>query len=684
MAVEFSTPIRFLRGVGEAKNACFAKLGLLTAGELLSFFPRSYEDRGNIKLIADCPEGENCALLLTVRSAPVVSRSMRSGISYIKFTASDESDSVEITFFNRPWLEKSIVVGRRFRFYGKLAYGSYCLEMNSPEMEPYNSELPSILPVYPLTKGLTQLAVASAVKEAACLIDSMPETLPEGLRAQHGLMGRRDAYRALHFPKSLEEVAKAKHSLAFEELLIFQLAVRRLRSKLETFDAPEMSYKDTGIGKFFSSLPYELTGAQQRTVKEVLGDLCRAVPMRRLVQGDVGSGKTVVAAAAMLFAVKNSYQCALMVPTEILASQHFETLEKLYEGLDIRVELLLGSTPAKNKKKIKEGLKNGSVDIVVGTNAVIQKDVEYCSLGLVITDEQHRFGVVQRASLAEKNAEKQPHSLVMSATPIPRSLSLVLYGDMDVSIIDELPAGRQKIETRAYSDEKRGAIFAFLQKQIDAGSQAYIICPLVEENEESDRKSVESYEELLRSYLPAVKAEFLHGRMKSADKDRAMKAFAAGEVSVLVSTTVVEVGVNVPNATVMLIENAECYGLSQLHQLRGRVGRGTKKSYCILMAGKGSEKAMERLSVMSSTNNGFEVANADLVQRGPGDFFGSRQSGELKFKHASMADMSLIEKTHRAVSEIESEAGYTAEELEMVYKAVDGFFDENGSQEIFN
>ena len=684
MAVEFSTPIRFLRGVGEAKNACFAKLGLVTAGELISFFPRSYEDRGNIKLISECSEGENCALLLTVRSAPVLSRSMRSGISYIKFTAGDESGSVEVTFFNQPWLEKSIVVGRRFRFYGKLNYGSYCLEMSSPEMEVYNPELPSILPVYPLTKGLTQGAVSGAMREAACLIDLLPETLPESLREKHGLMSRRDAYRALHFPKSMEEVAKAKHSLAFEELLVFQLAVRRLRGKLETFNAPAMSYKDTGIGRFFSSLPYELTGAQQRTVKEVLGDLCRSVPMRRLVQGDVGSGKTVIAAGAMLFAVKNSYQCVLMVPTEILASQHFDTLTKLYEGLDISVELLLGSTPAKNKKKIKEGLKNGSVDIVVGTNAVIQKDVEYCSLGLVITDEQHRFGVVQRAALAEKNAERQPHSLVMSATPIPRSLSLVLYGDMDISIIDELPAGRQKIETKAYSDEKREAVFAFLKKQIDAGSQAYIICPLVEENEELDRKSVEAYAELMQSYLPDVRAEFLHGRMKSADKDRAMKAFAAGEVSVLVSTTVVEVGVNVPNATVMLIENAECYGLSQLHQLRGRVGRGTKKSYCILMTGKGSEKSMERLSVMSQTNNGFEVANADLLQRGPGDFFGSRQSGELRFKHASMADMPLIEQTHKAIDEIEVGVGYTADDLEMIYKAVDGFFDENGSKEIFN
>ncbi|MBR6796298.1 MAG: ATP-dependent DNA helicase RecG [Clostridia bacterium] len=684
MAVEFSTPIRFLRGVGEAKNACFAKLGLVTAGELIGFFPRSYEDRGNIKLVSECPEGENCALLLTVRSAPVLSRSMRSGISYIKFTAGDESGSVEVTFFNQPWLEKSIVVGRRFRFYGKLNYGSYCLEMSSPEMEVYNPELPSILPVYPLTKGLTQGAVSGAMREAACLIDLLPETLPQSLREKHGLMSRRDAYRALHFPKSMEEVAKAKHSLAFEELLVFQLAVRRLRGKLETFNAPAMSYKDTGIGRFFSSLPYELTGAQQRTVKEVLGDLCRSVPMRRLVQGDVGSGKTVIAAGAMLFAVKNSYQCVLMVPTEILASQHFDTLTKLYEGLDISVELLLGSTPAKNKKKIKEGLKNGSVDIVVGTNAVIQKDVEYCSLGLVITDEQHRFGVVQRAALAEKNAERQPHSLVMSATPIPRSLSLVLYGDMDISIIDELPAGRQKIETKAYSDEKREAVFAFLKKQIGAGSQAYIICPLVEENEELDRKSVEAYAELMQSYLPNVRAEFLHGRMKSADKDRAMKAFAAGEVSVLVSTTVVEVGVNVPNATVMLVENAECYGLSQLHQLRGRVGRGTKKSYCILMTGKGSEKSMERLSVMSQTNNGFEVANADLLQRGPGDFFGSRQSGELRFKHASMADMPLIEQTHKAIDEIEVGAGYTAEDLRMIYTAVDSFFDENGSKEIFN
>jgi len=659
MAVNRDTPLRFIKGVGEATGNKLAKLGLVTAGDLIEFFPRRYEYRDELYPLADAPLGEPCATVLTVCSAPSL-RYGNKNISYVKVNACDQSGTATLTFFNQPWMEKSLVSGRKFRVWGKVERYGYSFQITSPEIEPYSDSLPKVLPIYPLTKGVNQQLIRRLVKTVEECIAEEESPLPPEIIEKHALLPRSEAIHALHFPESREIVEKAKRSLAFEELILFQLALRRVRGSVNRGLATAMSYKDTGIGKFFTALPFSLTSAQERVVKEVFADLCKEVPMCRMVQGDVGSGKTVIAAAAMAFAVKNGLQCAMMAPTEILANQHFITLGKLFEGFGIELALLTGSTSAKEKRRIKDGLKDGSIAAVVGTNAIIQKDVEYLNLGLVITDEQHRFGVLQRAALADKSTGKCPHSLVMSATPIPRSLSLILYGDMDISVIDSLPPGRQVIETRCVGEEKRAAVYDFIGKQIGKGRQAYIICPLVEDSEGTadDKKSVESYNALFAKAMPNVKALCLHGRMKGKEKDEVMSAFEKGDASVLISTTVVEVGVNVPNATVMLIENAECFGLSQLHQLRGRVGRGSHKSFCIML----TDKASERLEVLCRTNDGFKIAEADLAARGPGDFFGARQSGDARFIHATAADIPLIETTRNLAAGLEKHPSPVLEE----------------------
>ncbi len=675
MVVNRDTPLRFIKGVGEATGNKLAKLGLITAGDVAEFFPRRYEFRDEVYALADAPLGELCSTVLTVCSAPSL-RYGNKGISYVKVNACDESGTATLTFFNQPWIEKSLVAGRKFRVWGKVDRYGYAFQITAPEIEPYSDALPQILPVYPLTKGVTQQLIRRIVKAIEGCIELTESPLPAEIYRRYDLPVKRVAVHDLHFPRSKEQIEKAKKSLAFEELLLFQLALRRVRGSVNRGVAHAMSFKDTGIGKFFTALPFPLTDAQERVIKEVFGDLCKSVPMCRMVQGDVGCGKTVIAAAAMLFAVKNGMQCAMMAPTEILANQHFITLSELFKDFGVELALLTGSTTAKEKRRIKAGLKDGAVNAVVGTNAIIQKDVEYNRLGLVITDEQHRFGVLQRAALADKSEKLTPHSLVMSATPIPRSLSLILYGDMDVSIIDKLPPGRQVVETRCVGEDKRAAVFDFLKKQTDKGRQAYIICPLVEDGEGNgdDKKSVESYKALFEKALPDVSSVCLHGRMKGKEKDAVMSAFERGEAAVLISTTVVEVGVNVPNATVMIIENAECFGLSQLHQLRGRVGRGSYKSFCILM----TDKAAPRLEVLCETTDGFRIAEADLAQRGPGDFFGARQSGDSRFVHATSADLPLIEETRNLAKELAADMSRTLED------AVGQYISALGSENIFN
>ncbi|MBQ7646657.1 MAG: ATP-dependent DNA helicase RecG, partial [Clostridia bacterium] len=487
----------------------------------------------------------------------------------------------------------------------------------------------------------------------------------------------------MHFPSSALKLAKAKETLAFEELLIFQLAMRMLKKNASSSSANKMSYKGRSISKFFDVLPFSLTSAQQRVIKEILDDLCKECAMTRIVIGDVGSGKTVIAAAAMYFTVmqKKGYQCAFMAPTEILANQHYATITKLFSLFGFHIELLTGSMTAKEKSRIKKSLKEGETDIVIGTHALIQSDVAFKDLTLMITDEQHRFGVAQRSGLADKG--KSVHTLVMSATPIPRTLSLVLYGDMDVSIIDELPPGRQKVDTFVINNDIRDRAYQFVRKQIQAGFQAYIICPLVEENETLSRKAAETvFKALSEEIFPDIKCGLIHGRLNAKAKDEVMRLFKEGDIRILVSTTVIEVGVDVPNANIILIENAECFGLSQLHQLRGRIGRGNQKSYCILVLGEDNKKAETRMEVFKKENDGFKIAAEDLSLRGPGDFFGLRQSGKLEFKAASLADIALIEKT-KEVCETAMEKLDT-KEFAPLKKALKAFFENMISKNMVN
>lgn len=652
--MDFNTPLQYIKGIGEARSKCFAKLGLSRAGDLLSFFPRTYQYRGETKKVAEVSDGELCSLILTVDS-PVKSGGGK--VQYIKFTAGDDTGTVNITFFNQKWLLKVFSQGRAFRFYGKVSFGFYGKEMVSPEVEPilHGKKLQDVIPVYPLTKGLTQKTVYSAVKNVLPLSESLEDALPDDIRKKYSLLSVKEAVKLIHAPSRREDVAKARRSLAFEELAVFQTALRISRRGTTQAKGIKMTFKNSGIKSFFDALPYSLTSAQEKSVKEILGDMCKDTPMTRLLQGDVGSGKTVVAAAAVYFAAKNGCQSAFMAPTEILAAQHAKTLDKMLSSFGIRVGLLTGSMSKKQKTSLQENIKKGAVDVIVGTNALIQDAVEYQALGLVITDEQHRFGVMQRARLTEKGGvgNIKPHMLVMSATPIPRTLSLILYGDLDISVLNELPPGRQKVDTYLVGSDKRERVFKMIRSRIDEGNQAYIICPLVEENEESDKQSAEGYAEALRrGNFSDINIGMLHGRMSPAEKDAVMRAFSEGEIKILVSTTVVEVGVDVPNATVILIENAECFGLSQLHQLRGRVGRGKDKSMCVLLSDHAHGKTENRLKIMCETNDGFAIASADLDQRGPGDFFGEKQSGELVFRVASAADMEMLEEAKKLSEEM--------------------------------
>ncbi|PKM62319.1 MAG: ATP-dependent DNA helicase RecG [Firmicutes bacterium HGW-Firmicutes-21] len=683
--IKRDTPIRFLKGIGEARAEILISLGLNTAEDLLYFFPRGYENRGDISTIENAPEGELCSLMLTIESPPN-ERVSKNGLTYTKSIATDGTGSIELVFFNQRWITKALSVGRVFRVYGRITHGLFGSTMSSPIIEAVyeGKQLQSIIPVYPLSKGLTQKIISDTVRQALPLCDEIENTLPEDITDRFGLLEKSAALRYMHNPSDTETLEKARRTIAFEELLIYRLALSRMKEQSIDFKAPQMNYKGTGVAKFFEELPFSLTTAQERVIKEIFADLCTDKPMMRLVQGDVGSGKTILAAAAIFFTVKNGLQAAMMAPTEILANQHYKTLDRLLSPFGIKVALLTSGVKQKEKEQIKQCLEDGSIQVAVGTHALIQGSVVYKSLGLAVTDEQHRFGVIQRASLVEKGEaeELRAHTLVMSATPIPRTLSLILYGDLEVSVLDVLPPGRQRIETYTVSGDYRDRIYEFIRKQIAMGYQAYIICPLVEENEELPRKAVEAYAETLKtSVFSDITVGFIHGRLSAKAKEKEMHDFVTGVSKVLVSTTVVEVGVDVPNATVMLIENAECFGLSQLHQLRGRIGRGKAKSYCVLMSDSKSAKSKERLEIMAETNDGFAIAEADLKLRGPGDFFGERQSGEISFKCADIADTTLIADTGEALKMLadlpnNGESG--------LMRAVDKFFENTRDGKIFN
>ena len=649
-----NTDIRYIKGVGEARAKSLAKLGITDLRSLLSYFPRAYDDRRAYKKIADLIPGENACVCAVIAGEPKLSR-IRKGLDLIKLRAVDETGALELTYFNQSYLKNTFHTGDAYVFFGRAEGTPSRPQMTNPlfEREGAHQITGRIMPIYPLTAGVSQSMLYKAVEQglAAC-VDELPDILPEDVRLVYQLCHTRFAYENIHFPTDDEALSAARRRLAFEELFLLALGLKLLRER-RTFVAGKQC-KKVDLSPFFSSLPFSLTGAQRRATGDIARDLTGQRPMNRLVQGDVGSGKTMVAAAAIYMAAKNGLQCALMAPTEILAEQHYRSLAPLLEPLGIPCALLTASTKARERRALNERLRSGELSLVIGTHALLSPDVQYQNLGLVVTDEQHRFGVDQRAALSAKGDD--PHLLVMSATPIPRTLALMIYGDLDVSILNELPPGRQKIDTFAVPSSYHERIYAFLRKLVAEGRQAYIVCPMVAENDElpDERKAVTAYAETLqKEVFPDLRIAPIHGKMKPKEKDAVMRAFAAHEIEVLVSTTVIEVGVDVPNAALMLIENAECFGLSQLHQLRGRVGRGRHKSYCVLVSDNKGEENKQRLKVMSSTSDGFAIAEEDLKLRGPGDFFGSRQHGLPSLRVADLScDLSLLHETQSAAEQL--------------------------------
>ena len=646
------TDIRYIKGVGEARARSLAKLGITDLFSLLSYFPRAYEDRRAYKTIAGLTPGEMSCVCAVVAGEPKLSR-IRKGLDLVKLRVVDETGALELTYFNQSYLKTAFRTGDAYVFYGRAEGAPGRPRMVSPlfEREGARQITGRIMPIYPLTAGVSQSMLCKAVEQglSAC-IDELPDILPEDVRFTYQLCHTRFAYENIHFPADDEALAAARRRLAFEELFLLALGLHLLRSRRVSVAGKVCRPID--LSPFFASLPFSLTGAQRRAIDDIARDLNAARPMNRLIQGDVGSGKTMVAAAAIYMAAKNGLQCALMAPTEILAEQHYRSLAPLLGPLGIPCALLTASTKAKERRALNEALRTGALSLVIGTHALLSPDVQYQNLGLVVTDEQHRFGVDQRAALSAKG--ENPHLLVMSATPIPRTLALMIYGDLDVSVLNELPPGRQKIDTFAVPSSYHERIYAFLRRLVAEGRQAYIVCPMVAENDElpDERKAVTAYAEMLqKDVFPDLRIAPIHGKMKPKEKDAVMRAFAAHELDVLVSTTVIEVGVDVPNAALMLIENAECFGLSQLHQLRGRVGRGQHKSYCVLVSDNKGEENRARLRVMSSTSDGFVIAEEDLKLRGPGDFFGSRQHGLPSLRVADLScDLALLHETQQAAN----------------------------------
>ena len=671
---ELNTDVRFVRGVGEARAKSLAKLGITDLKSLISYFPRAYEDRRESRRIAELQVGERACVTAMVASEPKLSR-IRKGLELVKLRVVDESAALELTYFNQSYLKNTFHVGGSYTFYGTVEGTLLRRTMTNPvfEREGLHAVTGCIVPVYPLTAGVGQSLLHRAIRQGLDEgADRLPDLLPAELRRQHGLCDVRYAYENIHFPADDAALAAARRRLAFEELYFLTLGLRLLRARRTTVKGKTCAAVD--MTPFFGALPFSLTGAQARAVDDILRDMTAERPMNRLVQGDVGSGKTMVAAAGIYFAAKNGLQAALMAPTEILARQHYESAKAMLEPLGIHCGLLIGSMRPKAKREAQEACANGEYQAVFGTHALISEKVAYQKLGLVVTDEQHRFGVMQRSTLQQKGADgtKAPHVLVMSATPIPRTLALILYGDLDVSIVDELPPGRMPVKTRVVPEEKRAGMYGFLRQEVLKGHQAYVVCPLVEDSEmmEDVRSAQATFDALKNGELSGLRVGLTWGAQPADEKAQVLSEFSAGNLDVLVSTTVIEVGVNVPNASVMVIENAERFGLSQLHQLRGRVGRGSAESWCFLLAAEN-----ERLRILTQTNDGFIVAQKDLELRGPGDLMGTRQSGEMMADFLLDGDVKLLDEAAKCMKRLRENPKLAAERQQVEAEALRNYRD---------
>lgn len=639
--------IQFIKGVGEKRAKLFNSLGIFCVDSLIHFYPLKYEDWSASKKLEAVKSGETVSIKATLIT-PVKEAMIRRGLTLFKCKFSDGKNVISVTIFNNKYLAKSLRIYEDYYLYGKIEKSLLNFSMNSPKIEKAENIL-AIQPVYPAKEKLTSRSISKIMKTALDELGEIEETLDDEIMQKYSLISLDKAIRNIHFPNSADDYLPARKRLIFEELLTLQLGLLKLKSNKKSETA--LVIKDDYSSEFEKLLPFNLTNAQKRTISECLQDMKSKYPCNRLVQGDVGSGKTAVAASLIYSVIKNGYQATMMAPTEILATQHYESLLKILAPAGINIRLLTGSTPAKEKKEIKKALFDGEIDLIIGTHALIQNDVAFKNLALVITDEQHRFGVKQRAQLAEKGEDV--HTIVMSATPIPRTLGLILYGDLDISILDELPPGRQEIRTDVVDSRYHKRLYKFIKDAIARGEQCYIVCPAVEENETNIKSAEELADELANGEFKGYNLGILHGKMKPKDKEAIMKSFASGKVSLLVATTVVEVGVDVPNATIMVIENAERFGLSTLHQLRGRVGRGNKKSYCVLVSDAKGETARERLMTMKKYSDGFKIADTDLKLRGPGDFFGSCQHGLPELKIADMVeDMDTLQNAQECAKSI--------------------------------
>ena len=676
---DLNTNVRYIKGIGETRAKALEKLGVRTLRDLIGFFPRRYEDRSVIYPIAELPVGETACCRAMIAAVPT-SRRIPGGRTVVKVRAVDETGTLDVTFFNQAY-RQSLRPGDSFVFCGKVEGNLLRRQMVNPLMEPDGQHQLTgrIMPVYPLTRGVSQLLLQKAVRQGldACR-ELLPDVLPDAVRMTHQLCYVNYAYENIHFPASFEALAQAHRRLVFEELFLVTCGLHLLRSRRVDVAGPMCRAAD--MQPFYDALPFPLTDAQRRAIGDAVGDMTSSRPMNRLCQGDVGSGKTMVAAACVWFAAQSGWQSALMAPTEILARQHYENLSPLLERFGISCALLTGSTKVKERRAILEGLADGSIGLCIGTHALLTEDVQYQRLGLVVTDEQHRFGVAQRSALGQK--AENPHMLVLSATPIPRTLALIIYGDLDVSVIDQLPPGRQRVDTFAVDERYRARLNGFIRKQVEEGHQVFIVCPLVGDGDElpDERKAVTAYAKTLQEEtFPDLRIAVLHGKMKPKEKEAVMAAFAGGEADILVSTTVVEVGVDVPNATLMVVENAERFGLSQLHQLRGRVGRGQHKSYCVLVSDADGEEVKSRLSIMVKTNDGFKISEEDLRLRGPGDFFGSRQHGLPEMHVANLgADVNVLKSAQdEAQRLLKDDPALTKPEHRALRERIDRLFSAN-------